>query len=122
MIHADAIRTADSVLNIGGGKDVQVLFSSGQPPIPNDCSLLQVQALIESKKNEEAQLFYIPLGTGNFNETNSQKTRVSAGNPITIKFIISSTSGFEDRFRLDPVNGPGPVKMSKLELQCLSLR
>jgi len=113
-------RTNGPAIAISAGRDVQIAIVTGALEQLRSCRVLRVSGVVHAKEPDIAQLFYSPLGAAGFSELNSAKAVVGPENSTgRVTFLITSSQGFEDRLRFDPVKREQASNVSDLALSCI---
>ncbi len=120
--NVDILNKDASSMGLSAGNDAQVLFSTGQVEAMDRCLVLELGMNIKAASPDTAQLYYAPKGK-DFMETNSVSAAVRGGNDnARVIFTATSSSGFSDRLRLDPVVTQQASVLSDASLKCLMER
>lgn len=106
-------------LELSGGRDPQIAFSTGKARMLASCLVLQVRASIHVDNFDSAQLFYQVPGDPDFSEAHSIKADLVGHRTTPAGFVLTSRSGFKDQFRLDPVANYQPSSITGLSVRCL---
>ncbi|MGJ4727993.1 glucosyltransferase domain-containing protein [Luteimonas sp. SDU101] len=116
-----AVMTRDATgIALSAGRDVQIVFGTGAGEQLRSCRVLRVSGTVHAEQPDVAQLFYSPLGTDAFSELNSTRAAVGPENATgRVDFLITSTQGFEDRLRFDPVKREQASRVSDLAVSCV---
>ena len=112
-------RTNGTGIAISAGRDVQIAIVTGALEQLRSCRVLRVSGVVHAKEPDTAQLFYSPHGAAGFSELNSAKAEVGPENSTgRVNFLITSSQGFDDRLRFDPVKREQASNVSDLALSC----
>ncbi|WP_434678017.1 hypothetical protein J3P77_18320 [Pseudomonas sp. R1-18] len=85
------------------------------------CEMLNISASLVTANSSVAQIFYLVPGDNGYNEVHSVTTGVAASlAPQQLDFTISSSTGFENQIRFDPVTGAQTLNILDLEVRCRS--
>jgi hypothetical protein len=104
------------IIDVTTALDPMIWIRTGKPEVMSTCHLLEVNAVITTTVPEIAQLFYAPIGSG-ISEQDSVHKRLVAGNN-TVSFQVTSSVGFSDSLRLDPVSGGQHISVGPIEVRC----
>ncbi len=105
-----------SVTLVAAGKPT-IEFTINRRPALSRCRMLNVNVNVRGQAGEPAQLFFMSPDGQDFSETQSQSVVSDGENDVN--FTVSSREGFANRFRLDPITGPGTLIVSRLAVRCL---
>lgn len=111
--------SSPSILRLSGGRDAQVVFSTGEASMLAACLVLQVRASIRVENFDRVQLFYLEPGDAGFSEPRSAKADLTGRQVTEASFVLLSQTGFQDRFRLDPVANFQGSSITGLSMRCL---
>lgn len=116
-----AVMTRDETgIALSAGRDVQIAIVTGAGEQLRSCQVLRVSGAVHAGQPDVAELFYLPLGTTAFSGLHRARAAVGPQNPTgRVDFVITSTQGFEDRLRFDPVNGEQASRVSDLAVSCV---
>jgi hypothetical protein len=120
--HADGTLSGPGKLEITAGRDVSLYFVTGDKRAMRNCLVLRARANITAATADVAQIFYLPVGESRFKELHSSKASVVGKVSTQVEFTMVSGTGYQDRFRLDPVTNTQASLLSDLSLSCVLSR
>lgn len=108
-----------TVITMETKADSQIYFSTGMPALMQQCRTLEVTARIKASGPQIGQLYFLPTDDPVLSESNSKTTEIDKSKDFqTISFIVTSSSGFKDSLRLDPVMDSQTILIKGIETRC----
>ena len=102
------------------GDDAQIWFDGADHSAFLDCRLLEVQVAVRSREASSVQVFHLAAGDGEDFSERASSSKPIPGNWALAerRFLFESPSGFLPRLRIDPLAGPGSVRIESLRAHC----
>jgi hypothetical protein len=113
----------DGVLEAAGA-DPRVFIDTKQPEIMAACLQMVVEVDIKSETPEDfAQLYFLPIGVDRFDESHSRTVPITPRPGFqSLSFQLSSSSGFSNPLRLDPVARGKSLEVRDVRAYCSQRR